>query len=255
MIIVDDEALARRGLRQHMERHRGIRVLTECATRAEAARAIATHDPDIVFLDIHMSGGSGFDVLDEIGTGVRPVVIFVTAYSEHAVRAFEVNAVDYVLKPVDDARFDQALDRARARLRAGSSANAADRIQAVARALASAAQTSGSKAARRVAIDDGQKTLLVSVDEIDWLEAAGNYVYVHAGRRKILTRGTLGGLTAMIGDPRFMRVHRSAIVNRDAIVQIETAGKSLYVLGLRGGGRVETSYHYRSAVVDLLPMR
>jgi len=243
-IIVDDEALARRGLRQQLERHPTIRVIAECATGGEAARAITTHDPDIVFLDIQMAGGGGFDVINEIGSGTRPVIIFVTAYSEHAVRAFEVNAVDYVLKPVDEARFDQALARARARLGAPSPEDGTVRLQAVARAVAN-----------RVAIHDGDKTLLVKVDEIDWLEAAGNYVRVHAARRTIVTRGTLQGLSALIDDARFLRVHRSAIVNSDAVVHIETAGKGLYVLGLRDGSKVDTSYHYRSAVTALLKQR
>lgn len=254
-IIVDDEALARRGLRQQLERHQWIRVLEECATGSEAIRAIAAHDPDIVFLDIQMPGGTGLDVVNEIGTGARPVVIFVTAYSEHAVRAFEVNAVDYVLKPVDEARFDEALDRARARLGSGDADDMAERIRAVARTLANASPRSGSEGTRRVAIDDGDKTLLVRVDEIDWLEAAGNYVRIHAGQRTILTRATLRGLSTLIDDPRFLRVHRSAIVNGDAIVQIEMAGKGLYVLGLRQGSKVETSYHYRSAVAELLKLR
>ena len=243
-VIVDDEALARRGLRQQLERHPTIRVIAECATGAEAARAITTHDPDIVFLDIQMPGGGGFDVIEKIGTGARPVIIFVTAYSEHAVRAFEVNAVDYVLKPVDEARFDQALARARTRLGATGPQTSIERLHAVARAVAN-----------RVAIHDGDKTLLVNVDEIDWLEAAGNYVRVHAARRTIVTRGTLQGLAAQLADPRFLRVHRSAIVNSDAIVQIETAGKGLYVLGLRDGTKVDTSYHYRSAVAAMLKQR
>jgi len=245
-IIVDDEPLARRGLRQQLERHPWVRVVAECATGAQAARAIATHDPDIVFLDIQMPGGGGFDVIAEIGAGTRPAIIFVTAYSEHAVRAFEVNAADYVLKPVDEARFDQALTRARARLGTTIPEDNAVRLKAVAHAVGGV---------HRVAIHDGDKTLLVNVHDIDWLEAAGNYVRVHAARRTIVTRGTLQGLSAEIADARFLRVHRSTVVNSDAIVQIETAGKGLYVLGLRDGSKVDTSYHYRSAVSALLKQR
>jgi two-component system, LytTR family, response regulator len=234
-IIVDDEPLARRGVRQQLERHPSVRVIAECATGAQAARAITTHDPDIVFLDIQMPGGGGFDVVEAIGSGggTRPAIIFVTAYSEHAVRAFEVNALDYILKPIDDARFDQALTRARTRLETPSPV----------------------RARRRIAVHDGAKTLLLNLAEIDWLEAAGNYVRLHVAGRTIVTRGTLQGLNAQIADPRFLRVHRSRVVNSDAIVQIETAGKGLYVLGLRGGAKVDTSYHYRSALVPLLERR
>ena len=248
-IIVDDETLGRRGVRQQLERHPEILVLGECSTGAHAARAIATHDPDIVFLDVQMPGGGGFDVLEQIGAAARPAVIFVTAFSEHAVKAFEVNAVDYVLKPVDDKRFDQALERARERLRSGNT-DGAERVQAAVRTLSSLSLTV--PGARRVAIREGDRTVLVRVDEIDWLEAAGNYVRVHAGRRKILTRATLSSLAAALDDSRFLQVHRSAIVNRDAITEIHNAGKGLYRLALREGTRVETSYHYRSAIAPLL---
>jgi two-component system LytT family response regulator len=256
-IIVDDEALARRGVRQQLERHRSIKVLAECATGVQAVRAISTHDPDIIFLDIQMPGGSGFDVLEQLGKGARPAIIFVTAYSEHAVKAFEVNAVDYVLKPIDDARFDVALERARERLRSGRTENIAERIEAVARALTqvSVFPKTPAKSARRVPIADGERTMLLSVDQIDWLEAAGNYVRIHMARRPILTRGTLSGLAALIDDPRFLRVHRSVIVNSDAVVQIEHLGKGLYALGVRDGSKVETSYYYRQAVAELLEAR
>jgi two-component system LytT family response regulator len=254
-IIVDDEALARRAVRQQLERHPEVRVLAECATGGEAVRAITAHDPDIVFLDIQMPGGSAFDVIDQIGAGARPAIIFVTAYNQHAIKAFEVNAVDYVLKPIAESRFDDALNRAGARLRSGESHDALDRVEAVVRALSRAPLATISKRPRRIPIDDGEKTILLAVDEILWLEAAGNYVRVHAGRRTILTRGTLTGIAAMLGDPRFIRVHRSSVVNCDAIVEIGMGGKGLYVLTLRDGSKVETSYHYRSAVRELLKPR
>ena len=255
-IIVDDEALARRGLRQQLERHPDVRVLAECVTGAQAMRAIAAHDPDIVFLDIQLPGGSGFDVVNQIGREVRPAIVFVTAYNEHAVKAFEVNAVDYVLKPVDDRRFDDALERARVRLRSGHVSDAPDRIQTILQALAEAAAApTGPQRPRRITIHDGDRAILLPVNEVDRLEAAGNYVRVHTGRRVILTRGTLQGVIDMLADPRFLRVHRSSVVNSDSIVQIEMAGKGLYVLGLRDGTKVETSYHYRSAISELLKRR
>ncbi|MFL5527519.1 MAG: LytR/AlgR family response regulator transcription factor [Gemmatimonadaceae bacterium] len=253
-IIVDDEALARRAVRQQLDRHPEVRVLAECATGAEAVRAITAHDPDLVFLDIQMPGGSGFDVLDRISDAGRPAVVFVTAYSEYAVKAFEVNAVDYVLKPVDDSRFDAALSRVRARLRSAESHDAFDRIRAVVQTLARSPQE-GAKRARRIAISDGDKTIMVPIDEIVRLETAGNYVRVHTVRRKILTRATLARVVDMLADSRFLRVHRSAVVNSDAIVEIGMAGKGLYVLGLSDGSKVETSYHYRPAVAQLLRPR
>jgi two-component system LytT family response regulator len=253
-IIVDDEVLGRRAVRQQLERHPDVRVLAQCATGAEAARAIATLDPDVVFLDIQMPGGSGFDVVQEIGAGGRPAIIFVTAFDEHAVRAFEVNAVDYLLKPLDPARFDEALRRVRSRLAAGTPGDAGERMAAALRALADARAASPRPRPRSVPVREGDRIVLVRIDEIDWVEAAGNHLHVYAahGRRRIVTRATLQGFAELLNDPRFLRVHRSAVVNADAVVEVESAGRGMYVLSLRGGGRVETSYHYRSAVSALI---
>ena len=253
-IIVDDEALARRAVGQQLERHPEVRVLAECATGSDAVRAITAYDPDLVFLDIQMPGGTGFDVVHQISDARRPAIIIVTAYSEYAVKAFDVNAVDYVLKPVEESRFDAALSRARARLRAADSGDAVDRIQAVMQALARVPEEAATRP-RRVAISDGEKTFMIPIDEIIRLEADRNYVRVHASHRKILTRSTLAGLMDMLADPRFLRVHRSVVVNGDAIVEIGMAGKGQYVLGMRDGSKVETSYHYRSALAHLLKPR
>ena len=253
-IIVDDEVLGRRAVKQQLERHADVKVLAQCATGAEAARAIATLDPDIVFLDIQMPGGSGFDVVREIGPGARPAIVFVTAFDEHAVRAFEVNAVDYLLKPLDPARFDEALRRARSRLDAGTPGDMGERILAALRALAEPPAAPSRPRPRSVPIREGDRTVLVRIDDIDWIEAAGNYLHVHAdrGRRRIVTRATLQGFADSLNDPRFLRVHRSAVVNADAVNEVASAGRGMYVLSLRGGGKVETSYHYRSAVGALI---
>jgi two-component system LytT family response regulator len=253
-IIVDDEVLGRRAVKQQLDRHADVRVLAQCATGAEAARAIASLDPDVVFLDIQMPGGSGFDVVREIGAGGRPAIIFVTAFDEHAVEAFEVNAVDYLLKPLDPARFDEALRRARARLAEGAPADVGDGVLSALGALAVARAGTPRPRPRSVPIREGDRTILVRIDEIDWVEAAGNYLHVHAGqgRRTIVTRATLQGFAESLADPRFLRVHRSAVVNADAVLEIESAGRGMYVLSLRGGGKVETSYHYRGAVGALI---
>lgn len=250
-VIVDDEPLGRRAIRQQLERHPSVRVVAECENARDAIVAIAERQPDIVFLDIQMPLASGFEVVEAIGDSARPTVVFVTAYSEHAVRAFEVHAADYLLKPIDDARFDDALQRVRQRLTSPEVAEIARGWHAVLRALSARELTAFGKG-KRVTIRDGGKVLFLWTGEIDWLEAEGNYVRVHAGRRRILARSTLQRMVETVSDPRFVRVHRSAVVNGDAVSHIEQAGKGLYVLVLRDGSRVESSYHYRSGVMQLI---
>jgi two-component system LytT family response regulator len=250
-VIVDDEPLGRRAIRQQLERHPTVRVVAECENTREAIVAIGECRADVVFLDIQMPPGSGFEVVEAIGDRARPVVVFVTAYDEHAVRAFDVHAVDYLLKPIDDARFDDALQRVRQRLTSPDAAEIARGLQAVLRDL-SAREITGFGKGKRVTIRDGRNVLFLWTGEIDWLEAEGNYVRVHAGRRKILARSTLQRMVETISDPRFVRVHRSSVVNSDAVSQIEQAGKGLYVLILRDGSRVESSYHYRDGVTHLI---
>jgi two-component system, LytTR family, response regulator len=249
-IIVDDEPLGRRAIRQELERHPEVRVVAECENGKEAIGAIAESDADVVFLDIQMPLGNGFDVVDAIGSAARPIVVFVTAYNEHAVRAFDVHAVDYLLKPIDGARFDEALARVRDRLTDADDA-IARRVQAAVRELA-ARTLSGSGRGTRITIRDAGKVIFLWTGEIDWLAAEGNYVRVHAGRRDILARTTLQRMIETVNDPRFVRVHRSTVVNGDAISHIEHAGKGLYVLVLRDGSRVESSYHYRNEVMQLI---
>jgi two-component system LytT family response regulator len=250
-MIVDDEPLGRLAVRQQLERHPAVRVVAECENAREAIGAIAECNADILFLDIQLPLGDGFDVVDAIGGSGRPAVVFVTAYNEHAVRAFDVHAVDYLLKPIEDARFDEALQRVRQRLASPDVAEISRRLHAALRDL-SERERSASGRGKRLTIHDGRKVLFLWTGEIDWLEAEGNYVRVHAGRRKILARGTLQHMVQAVSDPRFVRVHRSSIVNSDAVSRIEPAGKGLYVLVLRDGSRVESSYHYRQGVMRLI---
>ena len=250
-IIVDDEPLGRRAIRQQLERHPSVRVIAECENAREAIVAIAECRADVVFLDIQMPPGSGFDVVEAIGDRARPAVVFVTAYDEHAVRAFDVHAVHYLLKPIDDAQFDDALQRVEQRLTSPDAAEIARSVQAVLRDL-SVREQIGLGKGKRISIRDGRNVLFVWTGEIDWLKAEGNYVRIHAGRRKMLVRSPLQQMMETLSDSRFVRVHRSSVVNSDAVSHIEQAGKGLYVLVLRDGSRVESSYHYRSGVMQLM---
>ena len=247
-VIVDDEELGRRAIRQQLERYPDVRVVAECANAKEAIDAIAGSRADILFLDIHMPLGNGFDVVEAIVGKERPAVVFVTAYDAHAVQAFDVHAVDYLLKPIDDDRFDAAMARARQRLASADAGAIASGVRAALRDLSAAALGRG----KRITIRDSGKVLFVWTGEISWLQAEGNYVRVHDVRRRILARSTLQHMMEMIDDGRFVRVHRSCVVNRDAVSHIEPAGKGLYVLVLRDGSRVESSYHYRDGVMALI---
>ena len=227
--MVDDEPLARRLLRHLIEREPGIVVAGECSG-IDAAAEIGRTRPDILFLDVQMPEVDGFAVLARIGAEAAPVVVFVTAYDQYAVRAFEVHAVDYLLKPIDEARFAQALRRARAQARARRGGAADPRLRAL---LADHA--------RRLLVRGREKTVVVDVEEIDWIEAADYYATLHVGGRSHLLRETLTELARRLDPARFFRVHRSAIVNLERIIEIHPLFRGDSELVLRDGTRVRLS--------------
>jgi two-component system LytT family response regulator len=249
-IIVDDEPLGRRAVQQELQRHPDVSVVAECENVKDAIDAIARWDPDLLFLDIQMPGGDGFDIVEAIAGAARPVVIFLTAYDEYALRAFQVHAVHYILKPIDGPQFDEALSRSRARLRDPGDTAAAARIREAIRELA-AETLRGYGKGRRISVRDAGNVILFWAGEIDWIEAEGNYVRIYAGRRNVLARESLHNMIEKLDDSRFVRVHRSIVVNRDAVSRIEHAGKGTYLLALRDGSKVESSYHYRHEVMRL----
>ncbi len=249
-IVVDDEPLGRRAVQQELQRHPDVSLVAECETVSGAIAAIAQWDPDLVFLDIQMPGGSGFDVVEAIGDAARPVIIFLTAYDEYALRAFQVHAVHYLLKPIDGAQFDEAIARSRVRLRDPSDTQTTARVREVIRELA-AETLRGYGRGRRISVRDAGTVLFYWAGEIDWIAAEGNYVRIYTGRRNVLARETLQKMIAKLDDARFVRVHRSVVVNGDAVSRIEHAGKGVYVLALRDGSTVESSYHYRQDVMRL----
>jgi two-component system LytT family response regulator len=250
VLIVDDEPLARRGLRQELEQFPAVDIVGECRNGAEAVDAIVERRPDLVLLDVQMPGLTGFDVIERVGADIMPAVIFVTAYDKHAVRAFDVHAVDYVLKPVDPDRFRDALDRAAAAI-ARSGRSRAARLDAVARAA-----TRGNGTPRpplnRIVIEEGGTLRFVEAAAIDWIEAAGNYVRVHVGAATHVLRGPLTRLAARLGADRFVRIRRSALVNVRAITSLERYGKASYSLALRTGARLVSSRYYVRQVKAML---
>ena len=246
VLIVDDEPIARRGIRQHLRGEADLEVIGECGDGAAAIDAITELAPDLVFLDIQMPEVGGFDVVEAIGVAQMPAVVFVTAYDEHALRAFDVHAVDYVLKPIDRHRFRTAVDRARQRL-----ADAPGRLDdQLSRRIAAALGELGRPAhdyAKRLAIKGDGRVILVDVEEVGRLEAAGNYVEVHSGARHHLMRETMASLEARLDPARFVRVSRSSIVNAARVRELQPMFNGDFVVVLRDGTKVAGSRRYRAA--------
>jgi two-component system LytT family response regulator len=223
-VIVDDEPLARQGLRLRLEREKDIDIAGEAADGPSAVDVIRRTSPDLVFLDIQMPGMTGFDVLAEIADLPLPVIIFVTAHDEFAVRAFEVDAIDYLLKPFTHERFEQALRRARRDL-------------------------SESEPLARIAVRSRDAWVILKVDEIDWLEAAGNYVEVHARGKSYLLRSTISSLEERLDRRRFSRIHRGAIVNVDRVAQIRSDAHGDFDVTLHDGNVLRMSRKYAKALL------
>jgi two-component system, LytTR family, response regulator len=245
--IVDDEPLARQRLRQLLEREVDIELAGECADGRQAVAALRQHRPDLVFLDVQMPVLDGFAVLEELGAERMPVVIFVTAHDRYALRAFEVHALDYLLKPFDRDRFCKALDRARAQFQQTQSQDVNQRLLAL---LADVQETR--KPLDRLVIKSAGRVCFVRTAEIDWIEAAGNYLRLHVGRDVHLLRETMSRLELRL-DPRlFPRIHRSTMVNIERIRELQPAFHGEYVVVLRDGTELTLSRGYRDRLQELL---
>lgn len=226
-LIVDDEPNARERIRTLLSSHAGIVVIGECADGVEALAAIRQQKPELLLLDIQMPGLDGFGVLAHLRPREVPVTVFITAYDEHALRAFDVGAVDYVLKPIVPDRFDKAIERALTRITA-----AADRVD-VPSLLRSAADASSWM--ERLVVERRGRVVVVPVSEVRYLESAGNYVRVHAAAETYLMRGTLRMLESRLDPAKFMRVHRTAIVALAEIERVEPGAHGDGTVVLRGG--------------------
>jgi two-component system LytT family response regulator len=243
-MIVDDDALARQRLRLLIDAHPDVRVVRECADGREAVDALAATDVDLVFLDVQMPRLDGFGVLAEVGAKRMPPVIFTSAYTEFAVRAFEAYALDYLLKPFDDTRFAVALKRARDQIDGRRRAELDHRMLGLLEHLQHPVPTTYPDA---IAIRTGAQYVLVRVSDIDWIEANGNYAKLFVDRRPRLLTKTLATLEREVLDPSvFVRVHRSAIVNTRKIAGVEAHRQGELTLVLRDGTRVDCSRRYRA---------
>lgn len=246
-LIVDDEALARRGIRQLLADEPDIEVVGECSDGLAAIDAIAALQPDLVFLDISMPEADGFDVVAAVGADCMPATIFVTAYDQYAVRAFEVHALDYLLKPVEPERIRAALARARAQL----SAKPDDLAVRIAAVLGELGGGPARRYVRRLPIKKNGRVIVVDVDDVLRFEATGNYIEVHTHERMHLLRETLSGLEARLDPNGFVRVSRSCIVNARHIRELQPHFSGDFVVVLSEDTEVQGSRRYRDVVETL----
>jgi len=251
-LIVDDEAHARARIRHALKDEPDFALVGECANGREALEAIRRDKPDLVFLDIQMPRLTGFDVCAQLGEGGAPVpfIIFCTAYDQYALKAFEVHAIDYLLKPFDRERFKQALDHARAQLRRAKDAPADQRLADLLADL-----RAGAKQTDRLVFKQDGRVVFVRAEAIDWLEADGNYVRIHCGSESHYVRETLAGLEAQLPTEQFMRVSRSALVNLDRVKEFQPLFYGDYSVILQTGAKLTLSRNYRGRLEKLLQRR
>jgi two-component system LytT family response regulator len=257
VLIVDDEPVARRGLRRQLAQLAGVTCVGECGGRDEAVTAIRARQPDVVLLDIQLGRTSAFEIVEEIGLEAMPLVVFVTAYDRHAVKAFEVHALDYVLKPVDPERLREAIERAASMLSLRRGVSLADRLEGLLdglqRTMPVSEPAASSPPDRFVARDADERLSLLEIEQIEWFESAGNYVRVHSRGKSYIMRTTMDRVAQRLAArPRFICVRRSAIVNVRAVASLERYGKSSFVVHLRSGANVISSRFYRPAIRRLL---
>jgi two-component system, LytTR family, response regulator len=244
-LVVDDEPLARDRLRMLLASENWLEIVHECADGMSAVTAIQKLRPDLVFLDVEMPGASGFDVIEAIGADRMPFVVFVTAYDKYAIRAFDVHAVDYLLKPFDRDRFHQALTRARQQLEQRSDGELERRLLALMKDLKPAQQR-----LERFVVKAGGRVFFVRSEEIDWIEAAGNYVKLHVGTDAHLFRETMNALEARLNPDTFYRIHRSHIVNIERVRELQPWFNGEYVVFLKNGTRLTLSRGYREKLQE-----
>lgn len=239
-VIVDDEALARGLLREMLKAHPDIEIAAECANGFEAVKAVAETAPDLLFLDIQMPKLDGFEVLELIDPG--PAVIFVTAYDQYAMRAFDAQAVDYLLKPFSAGRLERALDRARTQV--GEPAKPLAEIAATARDPRQRPQ--------RLVVRDGAKVHVIPIDRLDYVEAQDDYVALHSGGKSYLKQQTIAATEALLDPARFVRIHRSAIVNLERVARIEPYAKDSRVAILNDGTKLPVSRAGYAKLLELM---
>jgi two-component system, LytTR family, response regulator len=262
-ILVDDERLARRGLELRLAGAPDVEIVAECENGRDAIEQVTALEPDLMFLDIQMPVLSGFDVLARLPHDVLPVVVFVTAFDRYAVDAFEAHALDYLLKPIEDARLEQALARVRLHISEREALKQRERMLGLLAAVHGSGEldpevllarmaTPDSRFPEIIAIRTGRETVRVRSAEIDWIDAAGDYMCVHAGDETHVLRGTMKDLEAALDPAAFQRIHRSAIVNLKRVRKLRPHANGEYFLTLEGGQELKLSRTHRDKIELLL---
>jgi two-component system LytT family response regulator len=251
-LIVDDEPLARRGIRQLLARHSDVTVAAECRNGREVLRSSQALAFDLMFLDVQMPGLSGFDVIRQWSAPVRPVIVFVTAYEEFAVRAFEACALDYLVKPVTEKRFETTMTRVRERIRLGDASARVEQLQVL---LAEKERGAGQVRSAALVVITPQGRLVLDPGEVDWIEARDYCACLHVGERSYLVRESLRSLERRLRGADFVRVHRGAIVRLPQIREIRTRGTTGATILLRDGTRIPLSRRRREPLARILRAR
>lgn len=247
-LVVDDEPLARERIRALLAEEADVEVVGEARDGEEAVKAILAHEPDLVFLDIQMPRMDGFEVIRTVGPDNMPLVVFVTAYDQHALKAFDVRALDYLLKPFDRERFAESIGRVRDAIEHAGGDELGRRLLELVRELKPGAPPRSD----RLVIKSAGRLFFLRTDEIDWVEAAGNYVKLHVGAEEHLLRETMNGIEQKLDPDKFFRIHRSRIVNMERIKELQPWFNGEYVVILRNGTKLTLSRGYREKLQERL---
>ena len=251
-LIVDDEPIARRNLRALLGGDHEVEIVGECGSGPQAVRLIQANSPDLLFLDVQMPEMDGFEVLKRLDPGQLPAVIFVTAYDQYAIKAFEVQALDYLLKPFNDERFAQALGRAKTQLAQREAAGLKQRLLALLETEAGRPTPAPPIYEEKFLIKSASRVFFVKAEEIDWIEAADYYVCLHVGGQSHLLRETMSEMEAKLAPARFLRIHRSTIVNLSRVRSIQTRAGGEYAVVLEDGTLLRLSRSRKEQVEQIL---
>ncbi len=244
-LIVDDEPLARERVKRFLAGEPDVEVIGECSDGIQTVEAIETLKPDLIFLDIQIPEADGFAVIEKIGVEKLPPVIFITSYDQYALRAFDVHAVDYLLKPYNQERFQLALERVRAQLQNGQTDVLDERLRSLLESL-----KPEQKYLERLMIKSSGRVIFLRTEEIEWIEAEGNYLRIHAGREAYMLRETMNNLAARLDPNKFARIHRSTLVNIERIKELQPMFGGDYVVILHNGTQLTLSRSYRDKLLE-----
>lgn len=244
-LIVDDETLARERVKRLLRDEKDIAIIGECDNGKDAVKLITAELPDLVFLDIQMPEKNGFEVIRSLDVKAMPVIIFVTAYDQYALQAFDVHALDYLLKPIDRSRIHRAVNRAREILEHKSLGKIDERLASLIAGL-----KTDRKYLERLVVKTSGRIFFLKVNEIDWIEAAGNYVKLHTANGAHMIRDTMNGLSSKLDPQKFLRIHRSAVVNIDGIKELYPMFSGDYMVKMRDGTELTLSRNYRESFLE-----